>query len=206
MTYKYCDHYLAVTILKFNSSLIHAICLWVKKTWSFYIILEYFILNHSYWLTRPVTPCLRETARVIFRRIGCPQHSLCTRAADKTRALRNAKICLALLIAPRTITVRVNWLRSIFSGKKTHRDAHCIVHIMPYFIALDSPDARPEIFRNIEDVKNGETIQKRFRENKRAMALYTCVDKGNKSVTGFWQRLRPLQPPTSLRCQIWPQI
>ena len=38
--------------------------------------------------------------------------------------------------------------------------------------------------------------------NKRAMALYTCVDKGNKSVTGFWQPLRPLQPPNSLRYQI----
>ena len=29
------------------------------------------------------------------------------------------------------------------------------------------------------------------------MALYTCVDTGNKSVTGFWQPLRPVQPPNS---------
>ena len=42
--------------------------------------------------------------------------------------------------------------------------------------------------------------------NKRAMALYTCVDKGNKSATGFWQPLRPLQPLNSLGDHIWPQI
>ena len=42
--------------------------------------------------------------------------------------------------------------------------------------------------------------------NKRAMALYTCADKGNKSVTWFWQPLRPLQPPNSLGDKIWPQI
>ena len=39
-------------------------------------------------------------------------------------------------------------------------------------------------------------------KNKRAMALYTCVDKGNKSGTGFWQPPRPSQPPKSLRDQI----
>ena len=42
--------------------------------------------------------------------------------------------------------------------------------------------------------------------NKRAMALYTCVDKGNKSATGFWQPLMPLQPLNSLGDQLWPQI
>ena len=44
------------------------------------------------------------------------------------------------------------------------------------------------------------------RDNKRAMDLYTCVNKGNKSVTGFWQPLRPPQPPNSLRDHKWPQI
>ena len=39
--------------------------------------------------------------------------------------------------------------------------------------------------------------------NKRAMALYTCVDKGNKNATGFWQPLRRLlQPPNILIDQI----
>ena len=42
--------------------------------------------------------------------------------------------------------------------------------------------------------------------NKRAMALYTCGDKGNKSVTGFWQPLGPIQPPNGLRGPFWPQI
>ena len=42
--------------------------------------------------------------------------------------------------------------------------------------------------------------------NKRAMALYTCVNKGNKSMTELWQPLRPLQPPNSLGAQIRPQI
>ena len=39
-------------------------------------------------------------------------------------------------------------------------------------------------------------------QNKRAMALYTCVDMGNLSVAEFWQSLRALQPPNSLRDRI----
>ena len=38
------------------------------------------------------------------------------------------------------------------------------------------------------------------------MALYTCVDNGNKSATGFFQPLRPPQPQNSLWDHIWPQI
>ena len=41
-----------------------------------------------------------------------------------------------------------------------------------------------------------------FPKSKREMALYTCVDKGNISVTGFWHPLRPPQPPNVLRGQI----
>ena len=42
--------------------------------------------------------------------------------------------------------------------------------------------------------------------NKRAMALYTCVDKGNESAPGFLQPWRSLQLPNSLGGQFWPQI
>ena len=34
------------------------------------------------------------------------------------------------------------------------------------------------------------------------MALYTCVDKGNESAPGFWQPLRSIQPPNSLRLNL----
>ena len=50
------------------------------------------------------------------------------------------------------------------------------------------------IFANLDRWGN-----KAGQSNKRAMALYTCIDMGNKSVTGFWQPLRPLLPPNSLR-------
>ena len=57
-----------------------------------------------------------------------------------------------------------------------------------------------------ESLKGGVRVRLRTDPNKRAMALYTCVDKGNKSATGLWQPLRPLQPPNSLRDQIWTQV
>ena len=37
-----------------------------------------------------------------------------------------------------------------------------------------------------------------FGHNKRVMALYACVDKGNNSATGIWQPLLQQHPPKSL--------
>ena len=57
----------------------------------------------------------------------------------------------------------------------------------------------------VEDVPQLRPESYHFSEpplNKRAMVLYTCVDMGNKIVTGFWLPLRPLQPPNSLGNQI----
>ena len=56
--------------------------------------------------------------------------------------------------------------------------------IMWYFIALDSPDARTETFRNIDDVKNGEVIRERFREREKPKFLYKDGNEWEKVPVG----------------------
>ena len=41
-----------------------------------------------------------------------------------------------------------------------------------YFISLDSADADAKIFRNVDDVKDGEKIRERFKEKKKPDYLF----------------------------------